>query len=137
MSTEKDLEYTRRAIQATLELADFLADAARRGAGFSGDWGERVLQAVRPLRDVERFSDETLADNKMLLRSNSEFLNLADKAEKELANHKRLTKGFVLIEKSVLRRILKWMDTDEGNCEPNIANKIHTKITKALEVKDG
>ncbi len=44
------------AINETLRLADFLNDAAADGAGFGEHWGERVIQAIEPLR---RFTART------------------------------------------------------------------------------
>ena len=41
---------SRLAIEATLKLADSLAEMAAQGAGFYPDWGSRVIQAVRALR---------------------------------------------------------------------------------------
>jgi DNA repair exonuclease SbcCD ATPase subunit len=60
------------AIHETLRLADSLAQMAESGAGFSEHWGERVLQAVRPLRDTQVTATDTQRQNEALLGANSE-----------------------------------------------------------------
>ena len=69
------------AINETLRLADRLNEFAEGGAGFADHWGERVLQAVEPLRDVKAFASETLAHNRMLLESNGAYLAERNAAE--------------------------------------------------------
>lgn len=83
---ERDAEILRlkAAIEATLELADFLNDAASRGAGFSEHWGERVLQAVEPLRDVGKFKDETLEHNRSLLDANGKNIEELRRLREEI-----------------------------------------------------
>ena len=77
---ERERDEARAAIEASCELADFLNEASLNGAGFSKHWGGRVLQAVEPLRNVNRFRDQTLERNRVLLHANSEFLNERDAA---------------------------------------------------------
>jgi hypothetical protein len=79
-SLREENERLRLAIQATLELADRLNSYAACGAGFHPHWGERVIQAVEPLRNVGKFRDQTLEHNKLLLASNGEFLAERDAA---------------------------------------------------------
>lgn len=79
------------AIEATLKLADFLNDVASRGAGFAEHWGERVLQAVEPLRNVSKFKDETLAHNRALLEANDRFVRELDELRAKISQLKTLT----------------------------------------------
>jgi hypothetical protein len=70
------------AVSDSLRLADFLNEAAEGGAGYYPHWGERVLQAVEPIRDAKAFRSRTLSHNDILLEANSEFLVERDQARK-------------------------------------------------------
>lgn len=82
---EAQVEAINAAVLATLDLADSLAEMAAQGAGFVEHWGERVLQAVRPLRDVQTFKDKTLAHNQVLLESNTELVAQVEGLRVEVA----------------------------------------------------
>lgn len=82
---DAEIEQLKSAIDETLRRADMLSLAAERGAGFGERWGERVQQAVGPLRDVDAFAGETLRHNRDLLTSNSRFLNERDAARARIA----------------------------------------------------
>lgn len=73
------------AIDETLRLADSLNDAAENGAGFSPHWGERVMQAVRPLLDVPAFADATLEHNRVLLEANGKNVDELVRLRAQLA----------------------------------------------------
>jgi hypothetical protein len=73
------------AINETLRLADFLNQAAAQGAGFADHWGERVMQAVEPLRNVEAFAGKTLEHNRSLLDYNGELVERENKLQAEVA----------------------------------------------------
>ena len=72
------------AIEKTLELADFLVEVAAHGGGFDVHWGERVAQTVEPLRNIEITANDTLKHNKLLLKSNGEFIAKKEAAEAAL-----------------------------------------------------
>ena len=69
-----ELEELGSAVNETLELADNLNDIASKGAGYSEHWGERVMQAVQPLRDTAAFAGRTLAHNRSLLEHNGKLI---------------------------------------------------------------
>jgi len=71
-------------IDETLRLADFLNGAAEGGAGFGEHWGERVLQAVEPLRNVKAFASETLKHNRILTEANDKSLSQRDDLRREV-----------------------------------------------------
>ena len=73
------------AINDTLKLADSLNGIAERGGGFIDHWGERVMQAVEPLRNVEAFASKTLSHNRALLEHNGNLIRERDSLESRLA----------------------------------------------------
>jgi hypothetical protein len=101
MSTQAELE---AAINETLDLADSLNEAAIQGAGFGEHWGERVMQAVRPLRNVEAFAGSTLEHNRLLLEHNGKLI---DQLRAKDAEIERLKRYWDMAEHSVQ----SWTDT--------------------------
>jgi hypothetical protein len=70
-------------IHETLQLSGELNIGAERGAGFVEHWGERVLQAVEPLRNVAAFPDRVLQHNRVLLEANSENIEKLEQFRRE------------------------------------------------------
>ena len=102
------------AINETLNLADFLNNAASGGAGFSEHWGERVLQAVEPLRNTKEFKDRTLEHNRSLLNYNSELLERIHNLEAQV--QRLVSAAEARNEQNVLRGLAnnkEWADLEE------------------------
>lgn len=95
-----EAEKLRAAIEATVELADFLNEAAERGAGFGEHWGERVVQTVEALRDINKFKDQTLQHNRILLNANGRSIEELTRLRAELAALKAAFQPFAVWKKN-------------------------------------
>ena len=88
-----ELAEAQAAINETLQLADFLNDAAANGAGFVDHWGERVVQTVEPLRDVTAFAGETLEHNRTLLEYNGRLIRERGELKQRLEAAERVVEA--------------------------------------------
>ena len=90
-----ELERLKAAINETIRLADSLNELAKQGAGFYEHWGERVMQVVEPLRNVDAFANETLRQNRSLLEYNDRLVEERDRLKAESASRMKALKALL------------------------------------------
>ena len=112
------LAHAQAAINETLQLADFLNDAAANGAGFADHWGERAIQAVEPLRNVTAFAGETLEHNRTLLEYNGRLIKERDELKQRLGE-----------ACTILRELWDYLP-DHSQCDDSCAEKYQLGLLK-------